>query len=172
MILFEGRGRCHPCFAQSPKKPFLKSEKVPQVQIWISTSCLDLFIFSSKTILFQFEKGGRWSVLCGHWHAGKLVIQNNPWLTVWTAVILWNSPQRTFVVKYCLSEPGLWFFTRRNHSEKANWILENRENITFGPFGNIWSITPLQCPNNWHILKLIYKWYISTSILLKAWQQL
>ena len=58
MILSEGRGRCHPCFAQSPKKPFLKSEKVPQVQIWISTSCLDFFIFSSKTILFSLKKAG------------------------------------------------------------------------------------------------------------------
>ena len=58
MILFEGRGRCHPCFTQSPKKPFLKSEKVPQVQIWISTSCLDFFIFSSKAIIFSLKKAG------------------------------------------------------------------------------------------------------------------
>ena len=56
MILFEGRRRCHPCFAQSPKKPFLKSEKVPQVQIWISTSCLDLFIFHPKQFFSVWKR--------------------------------------------------------------------------------------------------------------------
>ena len=55
-FFFEGRGRCHPCFAQSPKKPFLKSEKVPQVQIWITTSCLDFLIFHPKQFFSVWKR--------------------------------------------------------------------------------------------------------------------
>ena len=124
-------------------------ETVSQVWKSPSGSNFDLNIMSNffhifiQNNSFQFEKGGRWSVLCGHWHAGKLVIQNNPWLTVWTPVILWNS-----YIKQSLFWEHLWSDALWLDVQGGLLVLHQKDQIQERPT-RLWEL--LQC----------YWWYLT-----------
>ena len=183
IMLDKGWWRRYPCITSGPKKPLLKSEKVPQVksgpQHFSYANWIVGIISLPNLFPLQLEKGWRWPVLCGHWYPGELVIQNEPWLTVWTpAVILWKFPHKLSHFWEYLWSNGLWSNVQgglsvRHHRDQIQLDCGSRRKyitLVFCAIGDFWhNLLPqlaiqLKLVHTWYVSYI--KWYISTSILL------
>ena len=176
ICLLKGGGGGIPASPRAPRNRFSSLKKsLRYVQVYTSKLFLcqfwqllnsELLVFSPNLFPFQLEKGWRWPVLCGHWYPGELVIQNEPWLTVWTpAVILWKFPHKLSHFWEYLWSNGLWSNVQgglsvRHHRDQIQQDYGSRGRyitLVFCAIGDVWHNLLPQLAIQ---LKLVHKWYI------------